>query len=154
MKIFKKILLLLLLIFIISQFIRPGRNNNIVHSSTDITNTLQVPDSVLAILKVACFDCHSNKTRYPWYTNVQPVGWFMANHITNGKKRFNFNEFGLLSLRRQQSKLKSIISQINDNEMPLPSYKWIHKEARLSEENKKLIIEWAERSMDSLSEKN
>lgn len=154
MKIIKRILLILAVGFILIQFVRPGKNNNTNLTASDITNTLHVPDSVLSILKVACFDCHSNNTRYPWYANFQPVGWFMANHITNGKKRLNFNEFGLLPIRRQQSKLKSIASQINDNDMPLPSYKWIHHDARLSDNNKKLIIEWAERSMDSLSQKN
>lgn len=154
MKILKKILLILSAIFILIQFIRPGKNSKAKFSAKDITNTIPVPDSVLANLKVACFDCHSNNTRYPWYTNLQPVGWFTANHITNGKMHLYFSEFGLLPLRRPQNKLKSTMSQIHDNEMPLPSYKWIHSDARLSEENKRLINDWAQWSLDNLSVKN
>ena len=123
----KKILLSILVVLIIIQFIQPARNKSEQLLATDITKIYNVPDSVQNVLKTACYDCHSNNTNYPWYAYVQPIGWMLNNHIQNGKKDLNFSDFGSYSLRRQQSKLKSIASQINDGEMPLSSYTWMHK---------------------------
>ena len=100
----------------------------------------------------ACYDCHSNNTTYPWYSNIQPMGWLLANHIKEGKAELNFNEFGSYSERRQQSKLKSIAGQVKENEMPLASYTMLHKNARLTKHQKALIIDWALQAKDSLEQ--
>jgi hypothetical protein len=154
MRILKKILLVLLIVFIAIQFIQPARNKNGQVLPTDISKTVSVPENVQTILQNACYDCHSNNTNYPWYNYMQPTAWILANHIKHGKKDLNFSDFGSYSNRRQQSKLKSIASQIKDEEMPLYSYTIIHKNARLSKEEKTLIINWAQNAMDSLSLKN
>jgi len=154
MSIIKKILLALLIVFIIIQFIRPVRNESEQVLSTDITKTLNVPDSALNVLKISCYDCHSNNTNYPYYTNIQPIGWMMNNHIKNGKDKLNFSDFGSYSRRRQISKLRSIISQIKDDKMPLTSYTVIHKDAVLTTENKAVIIDWSNKTKDSLSSLN
>lgn len=146
----KKILLLLLLIFVVIQFIQPGRNTADGLTDSAFTKVFVVPDNVQNIMRVACYDCHSNNTRYPWYSKIQPGAWFMASHITNGKKQLNFSEFGKLSVRKQTSKLKQIANQVKDGEMPLSSYKWIHKDARLSEQDKKTVIDWMNKTADSL----
>ncbi len=151
MSIIKKTLLVLLIVFIGIQFIRPVRNESGQVLSTDIIKTLNVPDNVFNALKISCYDCHSNNTNYPFYTNIQPVGWMMNNHIKNGKDKLNFSDFGSYSRRRQISKLRSIISQIQDDKMPLSSYTIIHKDAVLTTENKTLIIDWLSKSKDSLS---
>ena len=124
------------------QFIRPGRNYAEAISENSLGRLYEVPDTVLRVLQKACFDCHSNTTRYPWYSNVQPFGWILANHIRNGKKDLNFDEFGTYSGRKQKNKMKAVVNQIRDDKMPLPSYTWMHKEARLSEDEKQLLIHW------------
>jgi hypothetical protein len=147
----KKILLVLLVVFIAIQFVQPARNTS---GPTDISKTVSLPENVHTILQTACYDCHSNNTRYPWYNYVQPVAWILTNHIKHGKKDLNFNEFGSYPARRQQSKLKAIADQVRDGEMPLYSYTIIHKKARLTKEEKSVIIQWAQNEMDSLEKIN
>ena len=154
MHLFKKILLATLVVFIIIQFIQPAHNVSKQLLRTDITSIYTVPDSVQHILRVACYDCHSNNTRYPFYVHVQPIAWLMANHIKNGKADLNFSEFGSYSPRKQQSKLKAIASQVMDGDMPISSYKLMHKNANLTQNEKALIIGWASKIKDSLSAVN
>jgi hypothetical protein len=150
----KKILLVLLVVFIAIQFVQPARNTSGQVLPTDISKTVSLPENVHTILQTACYDCHSNNTRYPWYNYVQPVAWILTNHIKHGKKDLNFNEFGSYPARRQQSKLKAIADQVRDGEMPLYSYTIIHKKARLTKEEKSVIIQWAQNEMDSLEKIN
>ena len=149
-----KILLGIGLVLIAIQFIRPSRNISSQILATDISKTVSISDSVQTVLKKACFDCHSNNTNYPWYSNIQPVGWFLANHVSEGKRRLNFSEFGSYSQRRQLSKLNGIANSIKDDIMPLSSYKLMHKNAQLSTNEKTLIINWTQQLMASLSAKN
>jgi hypothetical protein len=141
----------LVLIVVAIQFIRPVRNKSELASATEISKVLVVPDSVRTILQNACYDCHSNNTRYPWYSYVQPVAWLLANDITHGKNQLNFSEFGSYSQRRQLSKLEGIADNISDNSMPLKSYKIMHKDARLPENERALLIKWAQLSGEKLS---
>ncbi len=132
------------------QFIQPVHKNTRT-PATDILNIVNIPDSVQSVLKIACYDCHSNNTRYPWYSTIQPVGWLISHHIIKAREELNFSEFGSYSQRRQISKLDGIANSINDDIMPLPSYKLMHKNAQLSAHEKVLIINWARQSKDSLS---
>ncbi|MEO5563614.1 MAG: heme-binding domain-containing protein [Chitinophagaceae bacterium] len=154
MKSFKKIILGLLIVFVLIQFIQPARNVNEKIQSTDITKVINVPENIQAVLRTSCNDCHSNHTNYPWYSRVQPFGWLLAKHIMNGKAELNFNEFGSYSLRRQSSKLKGIENSIKDGTMPLGSYTLLHRNAKLSQEDKIVIIDWLERTRDSISSKD
>lgn len=120
--------------------------------STDISKVVSTPDTVLTLLQNACFDCHSNNTNYPWYSNIQPVGWLMAYHIEDAKKDLNFSEFGSYSKRRQSSKLEGIATSINDNTMPLKSYKIIHKSAQLNADEKSILRKWTQSLKDSMME--
>jgi hypothetical protein len=143
----------MLVVFIIIQFIQPAENKTAVDSKADLVSILGVPANVANILKNACYDCHSNYTSYPWYASVQPLGWLLAKHIKEGKEALNFNEFGNLQGRRQQSKIKAIYNSVRDGSMPLGSYKLLHPEARLSNENKTLIMDWAAKSALDISTK-
>jgi hypothetical protein len=154
MRILKKILLVLLIVFVAIQFIQPARNTNGQILPTDISKTVYVPENVQQILRTSCYDCHSNNTNYPWYNYVQPTAWILANHIKHGKKDLNFSDFGSYPTRKQQSKLKAIADQIKDGEMPLSSYTLIHQNARLSKEEKSIIIDWALNAKDSLDKIN
>jgi hypothetical protein len=150
MKTLTKIILVLLAVFIVIQFIRPERNSGAPAGPADMMWHVSVPPRVAQVLKASCYDCHSNTTHYPWYTNLQPVSWWLAHHIKEGKEELNFNEFGTYSPRRQRSKLKAIGDSVKDGSMPLASYTLMHKEAVLSDADKALIIDWASRTMDSL----
>jgi hypothetical protein len=145
MKWVKKTSLAILSVFIALQFIQPGRNKSGQILPTDITTIYSVPENVTIILKNACYDCHSNNTLYPWYTNVQPVGWLLAYHIKRGKAELNFSNFGSYTARKQMSKLRAIENSLKDGTMPLSSYTLIHKNARLSKEDKTTIIDWIAR---------
>jgi hypothetical protein len=118
------------------------RNQNNEVLETDFTKTFTVPTNIQNLLKNSCYDCHSNNTNYPWYNKIQPVSWFLEHHIKEGKKELNFSEFGGYSERRQKSKIKSIISQVRDDEMPLWTYTLIHRDTKLSEDDKKLITNY------------
>lgn len=135
---------LLLLTFGLIQFIpKPERNISTAIANNSIEKIYPIPDTALTILKAACYDCHSNNTHYPWYSNIQPVAWFLNKHIIEGKAELNFDEFGSYSRRRQSSKFKSIADQIKADKMPLTSYSLLHKDARLSRREKERIVNWA-----------
>ena len=124
------------------QFIPVERNVSTVPAGQSFERTEKVPANVAAILKVSCYDCHSNNTRYPWYSELQPGAWFMARHIKKGKEELNFDEFNNYSKRRKKAKIKSITSQIEKEEMPLKSYLMLHSSARLSAADKMDLIDF------------
>ena len=134
---------------IILQFIRPPRN-----ASTDVTNDIStkfaIPPDVHEMLRTSCYDCHSNATRYPWYAEIQPVGWWLNSHIQEARRDLNFSEFSGYRLKRQLIKLQQIGEQVGEEEMPLPSYLVLHDEARLSKEQRDKIVVWAGAARDSL----
>jgi hypothetical protein len=149
----KKILLALLIVFVAIQFIQPAHNTSKHLLPTDFAKVYTVPANVQSVLQNACYDCHSNNTKYPWYVNIQPMGWIMKRHIDNGKAKLNFSEFGSLSNRRQVSKLKEISNQIKDDEMPISSYKMMHKNANLTNEQKVFVTDWMNKTAERLSAK-
>lgn len=134
----------MLLILIVIQFFQPQKNQSSELLAADITKVTNVPDDVLHILKTSCYDCHSNNTVYPWYNNLQPVAWWLNNHIKEGKERLNFSEFGNYTFDKSRKKLRGIAREIEEGEMPLTSYTVIHRNAILDEAQKKLVINWAE----------
>jgi len=140
----KKILLVLLAILIIIQFIHPSRNISKVDQSNNITKAYTVPPDVKTILDKACMDCHSNNTRYLWYFKTQPVDWWLTKHINEGKRGLNFDEYANKSLRYQYNKLGDVTEMVKKGEMPLNSYTWIHKDAILTDQEKKTLINWSE----------
>lgn len=144
MPILKKILLLLFIIFIAVQFIRPEKNQAAPPFPNDIATLYPVSDSVRKILQKACNDCHSSNTTYPWYNNIQPVASWLHNHVEEGKREVNFNEFATYRIGKQYRKLLEVKEQIEKDEMPLSSYTLIHTNAKLSEQEKHILVAWAE----------
>ena len=150
---FKKALLLLLLIaVIIIQFIHPEKNisDPAALQLNDIGKLYRVPESVNHILKVSCYDCHSNNTVYPWYSKIQPVAWWLNDHIVEGKKEINFSEFATYRIGRQYRKLDEVIKQVKQDEMPLSSYTLIHRNAILTLNHKLAITNWAAAIRDTI----
>lgn len=149
MKLIKKILISLLVILIVLQAFRPAKNIS-DDTTKDISKEYVVPENVKTILAKACNDCHSNSTRYPWYAEVQPVSWWLGNHIKDGKRHLNFNEFTGSRIGRQYKKLEECIEQVKEGEMPLPSYTIIHKDAILTQAEKDVLYNWCEVLRDSI----
>lgn len=150
MKIVKIIAIVLLVAFVGIQFIPTTRNQSDTVPETDFMLVNKVPENIQNKLQVSCYDCHSNNTQYPWYNKIQPVAWFLEDHIKEGKAELNFNEWDSLSSRRKASKLRSIIKQIENGEMPLDSYTLIHKEAPFSEAEAEEVINFITQLKDSL----
>ena len=151
-KIIKKILFIGLIIFLLMQLYQPARNESFEQDITaNFTKVHNVPKNVEAIVRTSCYDCHSNNTNYPWYSNVQPVGFFMEHHIKEAKEDLNFDEWGKYSKRKQENKLDRIVKQIKSDEMPLASYTLIHKNARLTTVQKEEIMDWLSKIKDSIS---
>ena len=150
MKILKRILLGLAVIFVVIQFFRPARHIAEVNPTHEVTAAVAMPSDVQDIIRNSCYDCHSNNTRYPWYAEVMPAGWFLASHIKDAKQGLNFSEFATGSLRRQYHKLEEISEQIEEGEMPLPSYLILHRDAELTAGQKETLHRWVEESRASM----
>ncbi len=143
MKIIKKILVFLLVVLLISQFFGPEKNQGDIASVEAFMDDTNPPEDVKLILKESCFDCHSSFTRYPWYNSITPVNYWMAHHVKDGSKHFNFSKWEGASLKRKDHKFEELIEMIEEKEMPLPSYTWTHKEAKLTDNQRESIITWA-----------
>jgi hypothetical protein len=157
MKRLKKILLFVISglfgVFLILQFFRPEMNNPPFNPDDTIEAKLQVSPQVKEIFARSCNDCHSNQTVWPWYSNVAPMSWKMAEHINDGRKEVNFSTWAQYDTKQQERKLDKICDQITDGEMPEWSYTLIHWNAKLSEADKKLICEWTEQERARLKQR-
>ena len=147
----RKILIGLLILFIVIQFIRPGRNNGSIAGPADITHYVQVPDSVMRVLQVSCYDCHSNRTVYPWYANINPVGWWLQHHVNEGKQAINFSDLSAMPKKKLVHRMGDIGEQVEEHEMPLSSYLIIHKDAALTDAQIRMLKEWSARAKAEVS---
>lgn len=152
-KILKTVLIVLLIAFIIIQFIRPSENAGEEIAANQITAVQQVPADLQQMLKVSCYDCHSNTTVYPWYSKIQPVAWFLDDHIVEGIKELNFSEFATYPVYRRYKKFKEIGKEVKDGDMPIFSYTVLHRDASLNADQKLLIENWAANAMKDMEAK-
>ena len=138
----KKILIVLLVLFIIIQFFRIDKTNPPVNKGMDFLTIKNTPENIASKIKASCYDCHSNETKYPWYSNIQPVAWFLKDHIDEGRKKLNFSTFATYEPKRQAHKLFETVEMIETDEMPLESYLLAHPEAKMTAEEKQMLIEY------------
>ncbi len=143
MKTKHKILIGLLVLIILIQFIRPERNIENNPSRYDIFHKSGQPTEVVAVVQTACYDCHSNRTAYPWYASVAPVSWMINNHIKEGKSHLNFSDWKLMDSEKQRHALDEVIEVLEKQEMPPKPYQWLHEDAKLEQAQVDLIIQWA-----------
>lgn len=129
---------------VVIQFFPVTLNESDTIPQSDFMLVNKVPATIKNQLQVSCYDCHSNNTDYPWYSKIQPAAWYLEDHIKEGRDELNFNEWDTYSSRRKNSKLRSIIKQIESGEMPLDSYTLIHGGARLDSTAVKEIIGYME----------
>lgn len=141
----KKIILFLLVLLVLAQFIGPEKNEGDLASLDAFYAETNPPEDVKLVLKQACYDCHSDVTKYPWYNNITPVNYWMAHHVDEGKEELNFSSWSSYSVKRKDHKLEETMEMIEKGKMPLDSYTWIHKDAILTEAQKQAIKNWVER---------
>jgi hypothetical protein len=146
----KRTFLLLLLLFLGAQLFRPEKNNDTGDQPSAVSRRFPVSVQLEAIMRESCNDCHTNNTVYPWYAHIQPVGWWLADHIAEGKNHCNFDEFLEYSLPRQYHMFEEVREMIERDEMPLPSYTLIHRDAILSEESSWILLSWSDAMRDSM----
>jgi hypothetical protein len=153
-KILKIATVVLFVALAIAQFIRPNFSNPPIVTGETLEDSTAVPAEVQMIMSRSCNDCHSNKTLYPWYSQISPFNWFLADHIEEGRTEMNFSVWNTYTPKKKLKKLDEISEQIETKEMPLPSYLWIHRDAILSEEQSKLIRDWAAEEAQKLKAAN
>lgn len=148
----KKITLALAIVLVGLQFV-PMEKNESGATKFDISKGYAIPDHVATILQGACNDCHSNTTTYPWYSKIQPVGFWLNSHTNEGKEHLNFSDFTSLPLRVQNHKFEEIVEMVESKEMPLPSYTYLglHPEAKLTDAQRQQLVDWAKEQMDLLA---
>lgn len=145
MKILKKIAVGLLVILIAIQFYRPEKNRSDDPDYVAVFETETLPSTeVKTILKKVCYDCHSANTTYPWYNNIAPISYWLDEHIDHGKGHLDFSDWENYTLKKKDHKLEEVIEMVENGEMPLKEYTWTHSDARLTEEQRDLLINWAQ----------
>lgn len=150
-KILKITILVLAVSFAGVQFIRPEFTNPAVVEGETLVGSGPVPADVQQILSRSCNDCHSHQTVHPWYSNVTPFNWFLADHIDAGRQELNLSLWNTYSNEKKLRKLEEICEVVEHGEMPLPSYLWIHRDAVLSGSDKTVLCEWTKAETDRLS---
>ncbi len=131
-------------LLLLIQFVRPDFSPRTVDPGIDLQQAANPPAEVLTILRNACYDCHSDETKYPWYSQVAPVSWWLANHVQEGREHLNFSKFGLLSAEERAEAMHESAETVQEGEMPLASYTWfgLHPEANLTAAQRNTLIAW------------
>lgn len=139
----KKFILVLLIVGVAFQFFPIDRTNPTATPAMDFLHTRQqTPETTAHLIKSTCYDCHSNKSKYPWYTNIQPVGWFVKKHIDEGRQHLNFSEFNTYDTKTQARKLEECADELEKGGMPLSSYTLVHTDAKLSAEQRQELVQY------------
>lgn len=149
-KIFKIVLIVVVVAFIAIQFKRPDRTNPPIDTKQVIEAHQTVPQPVGAILDRSCNDCHSNKTSWPFYTQIAPVSWLVADDVVQGRRHLNLSEWGTYDKKKRVKKLGEICDEVTDGAMPLSNYTLLHRSAKLSPEDVKVLCGWTETEMDAI----
>ena len=130
------------------QFVGPARSNPITPAAQAVEAHLQLNPQVSSILGRSCGDCHSNKTRWPWYSRVAPVSWFVIDHVNEGREHLNFSEWGRYDTSEREEMLEHICKEVKSGAMPLSSYTRLHSDAILSPDDQRALCDWANSQRD------
>ena len=149
-KILKVAAIAIVLGFITIQFFGIDKTNPPIDNTETLEAAVAVPPDISLILGRSCNDCHTNKTIYPWYANIQPSGWFLKDHIDEGKQNLNLSKFNTFDTKKKIKKLEEICEQVESAEMPLPSYLYIHWDAKLSDSERKALCDWTKQAIASV----
>ena len=138
----KYFLIVALIALIVIQFIHPDHVVPEVKLQNDFISQTSPPEEIKSILKTACYDCHSYETKYPWYDKIQPVSFWLDGHVNHARQKLNFSTWGDYTAKKKDHKLEECIEFVEKKWMPLKSYTWAHGEARLTDDDRKLVIDW------------
>ena len=152
-KILKWVAAVVALVFVGIQFAPSGLTNAAVDESRTINTRLRVTPQVSAVLARSCNDCHTQQTRLPWYSRVAPASWLLADHVREGREHLNFSDWAAYDAEEQDLLLQNICRTARRGVMPLPSYLYVHRDARLSQGDVKTLCEWADAERDRLQAK-
>ena len=108
-----------------------------------VTAGFDGPPEVEAVLKTACYNCHSNETDWPWYAYVAPMKFAVADHVEEGRGEFNLSEWGSFTQEFKDHLRHEMWEEVEEGKMPLPNYVWLHPEAVLSREQKETLRQWS-----------
>ncbi len=139
-----KKLIIFLIVLGVAQFIKPAINESIYDAKTDFLAIENPPEALQNQIKTSCYDCHSNTTKYPWYNKITPVNYWLNNHIEEAKDHLNFSDWSRYSVKKKIDILEECIEELEEKEMPLSSYTWLHKEASLSDSDRQALLAWLE----------
>ena len=142
-KLLKILIILVISAFVVIQFFRIDKANPPIVPAETLESAVSVPPDIALIIGRSCSDCHTNNTLYPWYSNVQPMAWFLKNHIDNGRQNLNFSIFNTYTPKKKVKKFEEICEQLQLGAMPLPSYLWIHRDSVLKDTESKALCDWA-----------
>lgn len=134
--------LAILAALVVIQFFGIDKTNPPINQEEEFMALVETPPDVAKLLKDACYDCHSHETQYPWYTNVAPVSWWIANHIEEGRKHFNLSTWGAYDAEKKAHKAEEASEELEKGKMPLTSYPPAHPEARLSDAQRERLSSW------------
>jgi len=138
----KKIIIGLIVFLVLAQFIRIDKTNPEVKPELDLIQVESAPSEIAGLLKANCYDCHSNESKYPWYTNVAPVSWWIKRHINNARGSLNFSEWANYSPQQKVDHAAESGLKVEKKWMPISSYKLAHPEARMSDEQVASLSQW------------
>jgi len=151
-KTLKIIAIILFAAFVAVQFYRPDQTNPPIVEAENLKATTAIPENVNQILMRSCNDCHTNETTYPWYSNISPFSWLLAEHIEEGRRELNVSVWNTYSAKKKRRKLDEVCEQVTSDAMPHNQYLWIHRDALLSPEDKKILCDWAETEKAKIEE--
>jgi hypothetical protein len=137
-----RILLLVVIVLVAIQFVPIDRSTPEVEKDHDFIVSTSAPVEVANILTTSCYDCHSYNTNYPWYANIAPVSWWLKNHINEGREHLNFSEWSTYSAKKADHKLEECMEEVEEGEMPLSSYTITHQDAKLTKEQKDVLLQF------------
>ncbi len=145
-------LILILVILVVIQFIRIDKTMPEAKAESDFILIVNPPTEIANLIKTSCYDCHSYQIKFPWYSEIAPVSWYLKHHVNEGLERVNFSDWTSYSKEKASRKLEACAEVIEEGEMPLSSYTLMHSEARLNVEQQKQLIEWLESEADKTDE--
>lgn len=151
MKKFVKVVLIIIAVIGVIQLIPVDRTNPPVKSSENFIHLQKTPIKISEIMRNACYDCHSNETKYPPYAYIAPFSWSVKNHINEGREKVNFSIWGSYSDDLKMAMLKNSIASVASREMPIPGYIVYHTEANLNDAERKLLTDYFQKILDDKS---
>lgn len=141
-KIIKTALLIAAMLLVIIQFFQIDKTNPKVDLAQDFIHNTTPPTAIANLLTTACYDCHSHTTKYPWYTNIQPLAWWIKGHVNNGNEHLNFSTWTTYEPKKKSHKIEEMIEVVEGKEMPMLSYMVAHNDAWINAEQRKALVDW------------